>query len=88
MYKSALALLLFAIFLVVSSSPDGLNGMGFPEECTYGADKGPCRAYMPRFFYNTLTNECERFFYGGCKGNANNFRTYADCAERCSPSLS
>nr|XP_054928943.1 tissue factor pathway inhibitor-like [Dermacentor andersoni] len=54
-----------------------------PEECTYPADAGPCDAYMPRFFYSTLTKSCEQFVYGGCGGNANNFRTYGACQNKC-----
>ncbi|XP_065281484.1 papilin-like [Dermacentor albipictus] len=58
-----------------------------PEECTYPADAGPCDAYMPRFFYNTLTKSCEQFIYGGCGGNANNFRTYDACQNKCTKFL-
>ncbi|XP_075556650.1 actinia tenebrosa protease inhibitors-like [Dermacentor variabilis] len=58
-----------------------------PEECTYPADAGPCEAYMPRFFYNTLTKSCEQFIYGGCGGNANNFRTYGACQNKCTKFL-
>ncbi|KAL1486611.1 hypothetical protein MTO96_046880 [Rhipicephalus appendiculatus] len=54
-----------------------------PEVCTYPADAGPCKAYMPRFFYNTLTKTCEQFVYGGCAGNANNFLTFVACEKKC-----
>ncbi|XP_070378510.1 papilin-like isoform X2 [Dermacentor albipictus] len=58
-----------------------------PEECTYPVEAGPCEAYMPRFFYNTLTKTCEQFIYGGCGGNANNFRTYGACQNKCTKFL-
>ncbi|KAL1421525.1 hypothetical protein MTO96_023053 [Rhipicephalus appendiculatus] len=51
--------------------------------CTYPADSGPCKAYMPRFFYNTETRKCEQFIYGGCGGNANNFLTFDACEKKC-----
>ncbi|KAH6926583.1 hypothetical protein HPB50_019824 [Hyalomma asiaticum] len=54
-----------------------------PEQCTYAADPGPCTAYMPRFFYNTLSKTCEMFVYGGCGGNSNNFHTYDACQKTC-----
>ncbi|XP_054928944.1 actinia tenebrosa protease inhibitors-like [Dermacentor andersoni] len=54
-----------------------------PEECTYPADAGPCYHYNPRFFYSTLTKSCDLFLYGGCGGNANNFRTYDACQSKC-----
>ncbi|XP_075722826.1 carboxypeptidase inhibitor SmCI-like isoform X2 [Rhipicephalus microplus] len=54
-----------------------------PEECAYSVEAGPCQAYMPRFFYNTLTKTCEQFVYGGCGGNANNFLTFDACEKKC-----
>lgn len=46
-------------------------------------EKGYCRAVMPRFYYDSLENNCFFFIYGGCQGNANNFRTYAECIDAC-----
>nr|XP_011453775.2 eppin-like [Crassostrea gigas] len=42
-----------------------------------------CYGYFPRWWYNWHTNECERFIYGGCNGNANNFETRQECERRC-----
>jgi hypothetical protein len=36
---------------------------------------GPCRGSFKKYFYNRATGQCERFTYGGCKGNENNFAT-------------
>jgi len=44
---------------------------------------GSCEAYMPRYFYNSLTKNCESFIYGGCHGNRNNFNTTAECEKVC-----
>eukprot|EP00105_Crassostrea_gigas_P046160 XP_019930308.1 PREDICTED: eppin-like isoform X1 [Crassostrea gigas] len=43
---------------------------------------GPCRAGFRRWWYNRRTKKCEKFMYGGCGGNGNNFRTKRQC-ERC-----
>ncbi|XP_033847424.1 tissue factor pathway inhibitor 2 [Periophthalmus magnuspinnatus] len=51
--------------------------------CLLRAEEGPCRADIQRFYYNTLTQKCEHFSYGGCQGNANNFRTYLECHKTC-----
>ncbi|XP_072303399.1 tissue factor pathway inhibitor 2 [Eucyclogobius newberryi] len=51
--------------------------------CLQPADEGPCRGDILRFYYNTLTQRCERFYYGGCQGNANNFLTYQKCHKTC-----
>lgn len=44
---------------------------------------GPCRANMERYFYNIQSRKCEKFFYGGCRGNKNNFITKEKCQEKC-----
>ena len=44
---------------------------------------GPCKAFMPRWWYNAKTGKCEKFIYGGCQGNANNFKTEEECMETC-----
>ena len=44
---------------------------------------GRCRGAMPRFFYNSATKKCERFLYGGCDGNDNNFETMGECQQIC-----
>jgi len=54
--------------------------------CTLAVEVGPCRALIPRWFFNTATDRCERFFYGGCAGNANNFQTLDECESACRPS--
>ncbi|KAL1443251.1 hypothetical protein MTO96_007532, partial [Rhipicephalus appendiculatus] len=72
------------------------NGNNFPElevclktctrkdsVCYQAKDKGPCFGYFPRYYYNTTTNTCEEFIYGGCKGNANNFETLRQCQTKC-----
>ena len=51
--------------------------------CSLDADPGPCQAYIPRFFYNSTSMKCERFIYGGCAGNANNYESKEDCLECC-----
>uniref|UniRef100_A0A3B3ZAN6 BPTI/Kunitz inhibitor domain-containing protein n=1 Tax=Periophthalmus magnuspinnatus TaxID=409849 RepID=A0A3B3ZAN6_9GOBI len=55
----------------------------YPAVCLLRAEEGPCRADIQRFYYNTLTQKCEHFSYGGCQGNANNFRTYLECHKTC-----
>ncbi|XP_067682195.1 carboxypeptidase inhibitor SmCI-like [Haliotis asinina] len=53
--------------------------------CELEPEVGRCRARMRRFFYSTDSQKCEEFFYGGCGGNANNFKTIAECEEACIP---
>ncbi|CAN7988853.1 unnamed protein product, partial [Ixodes hexagonus] len=54
-----------------------------PDLCYLPAERGPCRAHIPRWFFNNETGECETFVYGGCRGNANNFPTIQQCQLTC-----
>uniref|UniRef100_V5HAQ9 Putative tick kunitz 19 n=1 Tax=Ixodes ricinus TaxID=34613 RepID=V5HAQ9_IXORI len=51
--------------------------------CTRDMKDGPCRALINRFFYNMTTGICEKFWYGGCYGNKNNFVDENDCKATC-----
>ena len=51
--------------------------------CSLPPETGPCRAYFPRYFYNSASGKCEMFIYGGCLGNKNNFLTMKQCASAC-----
>ncbi|CAN8009769.1 unnamed protein product, partial [Ixodes pacificus] len=58
-------------------------GQPDPEVCNLPADTGPCKAKMPRWYFNSETRECETFIYGGCRGNANNFLSRQLCLLTC-----
>lgn len=51
--------------------------------CVLPSKTGRCRGRMPRYFYNKNTGKCERFIYGGCRGNKNNFQTRKECKKQC-----
>ena len=53
------------------------------DVCSLPPDKGPCEAHMKRYFFNKDTCACEEFYYGGCKGNGNNFDLMEDCRKTC-----
>lgn len=51
--------------------------------CSLPKEVGPCKALLPRFYYNKKKEQCEEFNYGGCFGNGNNFNTFAKCQKAC-----
>ncbi|XP_065108272.1 tissue factor pathway inhibitor a isoform X3 [Paramisgurnus dabryanus] len=51
--------------------------------CHLEDEPGPCRGLVPRYFFDSKSQECKMFFYGGCFGNANNFKTIKECQARC-----
>ncbi len=55
----------------------------FSAMCMLDVMVGPCEALMLRYYYNTKTGQCENFFYGGCMGDANNFKTLQECMALC-----
>ena len=60
-----------------------LQQQGPPAICSQPVDAGPCKAFNPRFFYNSDTGKCQGFIYGGCRGNENNFETLNECQDAC-----
>jgi hypothetical protein len=44
---------------------------------------GSCLAYFQRYGFNSATGHCERFVYGGCGANENNFDTLGECEDEC-----
>jgi len=54
-----------------------------PSTCDQPKQVGMCRALMPSFFFNTKTNKCEYFGYGGCGGNSNRFDSEEECQAKC-----
>ncbi|TFK02256.1 endophilin-A2 [Platysternon megacephalum] len=38
---------------------------------------------IPRWFYDWQAKKCEKFTYGGCDGNENNFETGTECLGKC-----
>lgn len=53
------------------------------EKCHMPTRKGLCRALIPRWSYDSQLKDCKEFLFGGCDGNANNFRTYKQCIDIC-----
>lgn len=54
-----------------------------PELCLLPKVVGRCRAAFPRWWYNATSRACQRFTYGGCGANLNNFLAEDDCRVRC-----
>ncbi|KAL3196084.1 hypothetical protein MRX96_015628 [Rhipicephalus microplus] len=73
-----LAVLLVAAFVTASSTQRG------PQQCFFPPDRGPCRAFVPSFYFDSSSRTCRDFVYGGCQGNANRFKTRRQCLLSCS----
>ncbi|NXB84754.1 TFPI2 inhibitor, partial [Vidua chalybeata] len=67
----------------VASAPVVAVSAEKQRACLLPPDEGPCRALVPRWYYDRHTQSCQEFTYGGCYGNANNFLTFDDCEKSC-----
>ena len=57
------------------------------DVCALPKVVGPCRAAFPRWYFNNKVKRCQRFTFGGCSGNKNNFRSKKECNNQCVCSL-
>uniref|UniRef100_A0A182PSA0 Spondin-1 n=1 Tax=Anopheles epiroticus TaxID=199890 RepID=A0A182PSA0_9DIPT len=53
------------------------------EICSQPPEAGPCRGRYQRYAYDSNQGTCAPFYYGGCRGNRNNFLTADDCMNTC-----
>ncbi|KAL7643489.1 UNVERIFIED_CONTAM: hypothetical protein RMT77_005471 [Armadillidium vulgare] len=53
------------------------------DKCSQPIVKGPCFSYIPRNGFFSEKGRCERFIYGGCNGNENNFESIEECFSQC-----
>uniref|UniRef100_A0A0K8W2P0 Kunitz-type proteinase inhibitor kalicludin-3 n=1 Tax=Bactrocera latifrons TaxID=174628 RepID=A0A0K8W2P0_BACLA len=64
---------------------DVANDLMIPDDCYQPREIGRCFGIFPRFSFNLNTKRCEKFVYGGCDGNANNFESKEACEKLCRP---
>lgn len=55
----------------------------FLDHCLTPMKVGPCRGSFPRWHFNAASGVCEKFMFGGCKPNDNNYVSQQECSEAC-----
>ncbi|KAK3106111.1 hypothetical protein FSP39_012957 [Pinctada imbricata] len=53
--------------------------------CELPPQPGDCGARFIRWFYNKHSNKCSWFYFQGCRGNQNNFKSKSECEQMCIP---
>ena len=56
------------------------------DPCQVIVDPGPCQGTYPRWFFNSSSQQCEHFLYGGCHGSSNRFGSLKECVDTCGKS--
>ncbi|KAM3917998.1 papilin isoform 1-T2 [Leptodactylus fuscus] len=51
--------------------------------CLLPSALGPCTDWTTRWYFVPDVGKCNRFWYGGCHGNKNNFETEEECMRSC-----
>uniref|UniRef100_A0A8D0HAB2 Serine peptidase inhibitor, Kunitz type 2 n=1 Tax=Sphenodon punctatus TaxID=8508 RepID=A0A8D0HAB2_SPHPU len=62
-----------------------LGAAAASERCFLPKVVGRCRAAFPRWWYDPATQTCQKFTYGGCGANTNNFLSEGACQQACGP---
>ena len=68
---------IFLLLLINCDKDDPLD-----ESCLLVPDPGLCQAAFPRYYYDSETEKCTQFLWGGC-GGVVPFETLAECKKAC-----
>uniref|UniRef100_A0A7E4W475 Kunitz/Bovine pancreatic trypsin inhibitor domain protein n=1 Tax=Panagrellus redivivus TaxID=6233 RepID=A0A7E4W475_PANRE len=63
--------------------PSNVTVPGKVSVCDLPLATGNCKLNITRFYYDRDTNQCYKFIYHGCNGNANRFINDKQCRQRC-----
>lgn len=69
----------------IQEEVDILRSQSTPEDICLRHKKkvDPCRAWMPRWYFDNDAKDCKIFMWGGCWPNGNNFKSYSECSNYC-----
>lgn len=77
------AFIIFISLLVACSANKQFTSYSEKDmRCRQLPDAGRCKAYMPSYYYDSISGKCKEFIYGGC-GGSRPFVTLEDCEKSC-----
>lgn len=51
--------------------------------CSVPKERGTCRNYTVKWFFDMDYGGCSRFWYGGCGGSENRYKSKEECEQIC-----
>ncbi|XP_050518067.1 basement membrane-specific heparan sulfate proteoglycan core protein isoform X3 [Diabrotica virgifera virgifera] len=76
-------LIVLCIYLILQCSYGDDDTIDAQVGCFLPKDKGQCRNYTTAWFFDVEYGGCSRFWYGGCEGNANRYKSKEECEDTC-----
>ncbi|OWK09764.1 hypothetical protein Celaphus_00006015, partial [Cervus elaphus hippelaphus] len=67
----------------MASAVGPLGEGSYPVRCLLPSAHGSCTDWAARWYFVASVGQCNRFWYGGCHGNANNFASEEECVSAC-----
>ncbi|XP_038401111.1 papilin isoform X3 [Canis lupus familiaris] len=61
----------------------GQPNYAYPVRCLLPSAHGSCSDWAARWYFVPSVGRCNRFWYGGCHGNGNNFASEEECVSSC-----
>ncbi|KAK2496480.1 hypothetical protein MC885_013133 [Smutsia gigantea] len=61
----------------------GQPSYAYPVHCLLPSAHGSCTDWAAHWYFVASVGQCNRFWYGGCHGNANNFASEEECMSSC-----
>ncbi|EEC19257.1 serine protease inhibitor, putative, partial [Ixodes scapularis] len=55
----------------------------FDTACKPTPERGICKGFLDRWFFNVSSGACETFLYSGCGGNLNEYQSQWECEFAC-----
>ncbi|KAL3864757.1 hypothetical protein ACJMK2_006413 [Sinanodonta woodiana] len=77
--QSLCTLMIVLVALFLNNQANGER----QDPCVQAKQIGPCKAAIPRYYFDKTFGKCQLFYYGGCQGNENNFETLSSCQRQC-----
>ncbi|KAM7289297.1 boophilin-G2 [Ixodes scapularis] len=64
--------------------PENEDGSSyFDTACKPTPERGFCKGFLDRWFFNVTSGACETFLYSGCGGNLNEYKSQWECEFAC-----